>query len=201
CEALVKGPKQSPVYHSTFTREIATPSARNIRNYETRAHLGSVLCRPSPGTGTHTGTGTKDMPDDRTAQTAPPDLRDEIFRTADGRKVTGVILADDAGIVAETNRAADESKRVGLNLEAILEEGSEVRPGDEIARFSGTPKQVVSAEDVLIGLMAKPSGIATAARAFVTRAAGGPRSCAVPGRRCPSPRRSPSAGPWAWAVP
>jgi len=105
---------------------------------------------------------------------AEPDLRDEIFRTVDGRKVTGVILADDEGIVAETNRAADESKRVGLNLEGILEEGTAVRPGDEIARFSGKPKQVVSAEDVLIGLMAKPSGIATAARAFVTRADGRP---------------------------
>ena len=103
-----------------------------------------------------------------------PDLRDEIFRTVDGRKVTGVIIADDEGIVAETNWAADESKRIGLTLLGILEEGSPVRPGDEIARFSGSPKQVVSAEDVLIGLMAKPSGIATAARAFVMRADGRP---------------------------
>ena len=103
-----------------------------------------------------------------------PDLRDEIFRAVDGRKVTGVILADDEGIVAETKRAADESKRMGLTLLGILDEGSGVRPGEEIARFSGSPKQVVSAEDVLIGLMAKPSGIATAARAFVTRANGRP---------------------------
>ena len=110
----------------------------------------------------------------RIRETVTPDLRDEIFRTVDGTKVTGVILADDEGIVAETNRAEDESKRMGLTLLGILSEGSEVRPGDEIARFSGSPKQVVSAEDVLIGLMAKPSGIATAARAFVTRAGGRP---------------------------
>jgi nicotinate-nucleotide pyrophosphorylase (carboxylating) len=108
-------------------------------------------------------------------KTVPPDLRDEIFRDVAGRKVTGVILADDEGIVAETNRAADESNRMGLNLMGILPEGSAVRPGDEIARFSGLPKQVVSAEDVLIGLMAKPSGIATSARAFVTRAGGRPK--------------------------
>ncbi len=114
------------------------------------------------------------MKEPRITGTTEPDLRDEIFRTVDGTKVTGVILADDKGILAETNRAADKSKIMGLTLLGILPEGSEVRPGDEIARFSGSPKQVVSAEDVLIGLMAKPSGIATAARAFVTRADGRP---------------------------
>ena len=114
------------------------------------------------------------MKNPRVKGATEPDLRDEIFRTVDNTKVTGVILADDQGIVAETNRAADESKRMGLNLREILPEGSEVRPGDQIARFSGSPKQVVSAEDVLIGVMAKPSGIATAARAFVTRADGRP---------------------------
>jgi len=107
-------------------------------------------------------------------ETVSPDLRDEIFRAVAGQKVTGVIIADDEGIVAETKRAADESKRMGLTLLGILDEGSGVRPGDEIARFSGSPKQVVSAEDVLIGLMAKPSGIATAARTFVARADGRP---------------------------
>lgn len=114
------------------------------------------------------------MKEPRIIGTTEPDLRDEIFRTVDGRKITGVIIADDEGIVAETNRAADESKDMGLTLLGILPEGSEVRPGDEIARFSGSPRQVVSAEDVLIGVMAKPSGIATAARAFVTRADGRP---------------------------
>lgn len=114
------------------------------------------------------------MTKSQTIVTTEPDLRDEIFRTVDGTKVTGVILADDEGIVAETNRAADESKKMGLTLLGILPEGAEVRPGDEIAKFSGSPKQVVSAEDVLIGLMAKPSGIATAARAFVMRADGRP---------------------------
>lgn len=114
------------------------------------------------------------MTEAKTKNTLTPDLRDEIFRTVEGRKVTGVILADDEGIVAETNLAADESKKMGLTLLGILGEGTAVRPGDEITRFSGTAKQVVSAEDVLIGLMAKPSGIATAAHAFVTRADGRP---------------------------
>lgn len=109
-----------------------------------------------------------------TKAAAFPDIRDEIFRSVEGREITGVILADDEGIVAETNRAAEESKNIGVRLLGILEEGSAVRPGDEIARFTGSPKQVVGAEDLLIGLMAKASGIATAARAFVTQAGGRP---------------------------
>ncbi len=131
--------------------------------------------------------------------TAEPDLRDVIFSTVADRLVTGVILADDEGIVSETKTAADESKRMGLTLLGILEEGSAVRPGDEIARISGTPTQVVSAEDVLIGLMAKPSGIATAARAFVSRANGRPEIVSGAWKKMPlaqkeSIRRAVAAG-------
>jgi nicotinate-nucleotide pyrophosphorylase (carboxylating) len=117
------------------------------------------------------------------------DLRDEIFRGLEGRKVTGVILADGEGIVAETNAAADESKSLGLDLLGILREGADVRPGTEIARFSATPKQVVSAEDVLIGLMAKPSGVATAARAFVARAHGRPEIVCGAWKKMPPAQR------------
>lgn len=109
-----------------------------------------------------------------TKESLEPDLREEIFRRVAGRQVTGAIFADDEGILAETTLAADESKRMGLNLKKILKDGTAVQPGDEIARFSGTPRRVVEAEEVLIGLMAKPSGIATAARAFVNRAGGRP---------------------------
>lgn len=110
----------------------------------------------------------------RIKESVEPDLRDEIFRAVEGRRVVAAILADDEGIVAETTAAAEESKRMGLTLLKILDEGEGVMPGDEIARFTGSPKQVVAAEEVLIGLMAKASGIATAARAFVTRADGRP---------------------------
>jgi nicotinate-nucleotide pyrophosphorylase (carboxylating) len=125
-----------------------------------------------------------------TEETAPPDIRDEIFRGLEARKVTAAILADDEGIVAETNLAADESKRLGLKLLKILEEGSAVRPGDEIARFTGSPKQIVAAEDVLIGLMAKPSGIATAARAFVKEAGGRPEIVCGAWKKMPASQKA-----------
>lgn len=103
------------------------------------------------------------------------DVRDEILRTVAGRRIVASILADDDGIVTEVAVVADEARRLGLSLERIVDEGARVRAGDEIARFCGTAKQVVAAEDLLIGLMAKPSGIATAACKFVEKAGGRPR--------------------------
>lgn len=99
------------------------------------------------------------------------DLRDEILRGCMGSRVTAAIVADGGGLVVETGAAAREAEKLGLAVESILDEGSEVEEGEEIARFAGSPKQVAQAEEVLIGIMAKPSGIATAARDFV-RAAG-----------------------------
>jgi len=99
-----------------------------------------------------------------------PDIRDEIFRGVAGRTVTVSIVADDGGIVAGTRAARQAAKELGLSIDSLLDEGSPVSRGDEIGRFSGTPRQVAVAEERLIGLMAKPSGIATAARRFVEKA-------------------------------
>jgi nicotinate-nucleotide pyrophosphorylase (carboxylating) len=56
------------------------------------------------------------------------------------------------------------ARSLGLAVIRMLKEGQTVRAGDEVARFSGNPKQIAMAEDVLIGLISKPSGVATAAR-------------------------------------
>ena len=52
----------------------------------------------------------------------------------------------------------------------MVDEGKTVRKGDEVAKISGTPRQIALAEDLLIGLIAKTSGIATATRQCVDRA-------------------------------
>ncbi len=85
------------------------------------------------------------------------------------------ILADDDGIIAGTASVKKESDKLGLSLLMALSEGSPVDKGDEVIRFSGSPKQIVMAEDVLIGLLAKPSGIATRAQKFVKATGGRPR--------------------------
>jgi len=103
------------------------------------------------------------------------DIRDDIFSGLAGRTFRAAIIAEDPGILAETSMAAQAARELGLSVDMVSSEGSAVKPGDEIIRFSGEPKRIAMAEDRLIGIMAKPSGIATSARRFVERAGACPR--------------------------
>lgn len=103
------------------------------------------------------------------------DLRASILRSAADKKVTACMIADGAGIVSGTGLAKKEARRLGLSLKRMCSEGAQVRKGDEIVRFCGSPRQVVMAEEVLIGCIAKPSGIATAAHKFLEATGGRPR--------------------------
>jgi nicotinate-nucleotide pyrophosphorylase (carboxylating) len=103
------------------------------------------------------------------------DIRDRIFESVAEKKVTASIIADGSGMIAGASSAGEEAGKLGIHLQAILDDGSKVVGGDEIARFCGTPTQIAVAEDLLIGFMAKPSGIATAAREFVTKTGNQPR--------------------------
>ncbi len=61
-----------------------------------------------------------------------------------------------------------------LGLEAVWKKssGMAVEKGEEIAQFVGMPQQIVKIENLVIGLISKPSGIATAAQK-AQKAAGG----------------------------
>jgi len=52
---------------------------------------------------------------------------------------------------------------LGIELEEIVADGSNVKRGDVVMKLRGNPKQIALAEDVLIALLSKTSGIATAA--------------------------------------
>lgn len=99
-----------------------------------------------------------------------PDLRKEILKGVAGVRVTAAIVADEPGIVAETVAAAEQAERLGLSVSFVLDDGAAVAVGNRIIEFEGKPESVARAEEVLMGLMAKASGIATAAARFVERA-------------------------------
>jgi nicotinate-nucleotide pyrophosphorylase (carboxylating) len=103
------------------------------------------------------------------------DVREEILRSVRARRVVAAIVADQPGVVSGVSLAKAEAGKLGVFLAEIVGEGSSVQEGDAIARLVGTPRQIVMAEDVLIGLLAKPSGIATRAREFVAKANGRPK--------------------------
>ncbi|MFN8628135.1 MAG: quinolinate phosphoribosyl transferase [Candidatus Binatia bacterium] len=117
-----------------------------------------------------------------------PDVRDEILRGVAGKQVVACIVADDDGLLAESDAAACEARALGLQVRRVRPDGR-VRRGDEIVRFAGNAKQIVSAEDVLIGVLAKASGIATAARRFVELAAGRPRIVSGAWKKMPSAQK------------
>lgn len=103
------------------------------------------------------------------------DVREELLRGVLPDCVTVSIVVDQAGVIAGMPGARREAERLGLSVVRMAANGSRVEAGTEIARLTGTPRQIVMAEEVLIGALAKPSGIATAARRFVARANGRPR--------------------------
>jgi nicotinate-nucleotide pyrophosphorylase (carboxylating) len=94
------------------------------------------------------------------------DLRDKILKSALHQTVTAIIIADEDGILSGTTAARKEAEQLGLSVVNMMSDGDAVKAGDEIARVEGSPKQVVMAEETLMGLLAKTSGIATAARRF-----------------------------------
>ncbi|MBI4965758.1 MAG: quinolinate phosphoribosyl transferase [Desulfomonile tiedjei] len=103
------------------------------------------------------------------------DIRDDIFRNIQSKRVTASIIVETDGIVAGITAAKNEADKQGLSLLKVLDDGAHVLKGDEVVRFGGSPKQIVMAEDVLIGLLAKTSGIATSAHHFVKATDGRPK--------------------------
>jgi nicotinate-nucleotide pyrophosphorylase (carboxylating) len=103
------------------------------------------------------------------------DPRETIFAGIADRVFVAALIADDEGIVTPVSAAVEAAQELGLQIEFELAEAGYVRPGDEILRFRGTPIQIAMAEERVVGLLAKASGIATAARRFVDRAQGSPR--------------------------
>jgi len=95
----------------------------------------------------------------------PGDITTEATIPAD-KLCTAVMIAKEAGIlcgqsVAEaTFRAFDPS----LTYEMLVAEGSEITPGQELARISGKARSVLTAERVALNFMQRMSGIATTTR-------------------------------------
>jgi nicotinate-nucleotide pyrophosphorylase (carboxylating) len=94
---------------------------------------------------------------------ASPDIRYEIFRECLERSVTAVLIAEKGGVLSGMERASASMKSLGLNFFSEFRDSSFVNEGQEIARITGNPVQVAMAEECIIGVLSKSSGIATAA--------------------------------------
>ena len=100
------------------------------------------------------------------------DLRDHIFHSILNKRVEAEIWTAERGVVAGIKRIVNKAMELGLKIEPFFSEGDELEYNDIIAKLTGTPKQIAIAEDILIGLISKTSGIATAARKAVKLSGG-----------------------------
>ncbi len=92
------------------------------------------------------------------------DIREQIFRDHMHRRISAVVKAEAAGVVSGVARAAKFSEELGLGFSSHLEDGDDLEEGSQVVALTGDPCSIVRAEDSVIGILSKSSGIATAAR-------------------------------------
>lgn len=100
------------------------------------------------------------------------DIRDILFQNISKKRFRAVLTAERSGILSGVEAAVRKAEKLGIALELCKKEGQEIGSGEKIGFILAGPKQIAEAEECLIGTLAKPSGIATAAGKAVKLAAG-----------------------------
>ena len=100
------------------------------------------------------------------------DIRDVIFASVAGKVYFADIVVERAGVLSGVKRMAEQLGTFGLKVKIFRTDGESIAAGRVVATLTGSAKQMAMAEEVAIGIMAKTSGIATAARQAVTLADG-----------------------------
>jgi nicotinate-nucleotide pyrophosphorylase (carboxylating) len=98
------------------------------------------------------------------------ELREFLFAPLEGRKFTFQITAREKGIFSGAEQLARQATGLGLDAAVQVAEGTVLEPGTCILRGKGRAEEVIRAEEALLGVIGKSSGVATAASAFVRRA-------------------------------
>lgn len=101
------------------------------------------------------------------------DPRPLLFAGIADTVVTASVIAQRGGLITQAAAAAAVAKEIGLTVLRVADERATIVAGDLVLRVAGTPHAIALAEERLVGIMAKPSGIATATREFVEAAGTG----------------------------
>lgn len=94
------------------------------------------------------------------------DIRNVIFSNISSERFTAKITAESDGIISGAEAAVKAAGELRLDVVVEPVEGRYVCSGNTVMLFQGTAYQIALAEDLIIGLLSKPSGIATAAKQF-----------------------------------
>lgn len=107
------------------------------------------------------------------ARLAIPDpFYEKVLGECRNRRLTAVLRSQGEGWLAGVPMAQHAAKALGIEGDWKKHNGEEVQKGEAVARFQGLAEPILKLENLVIGIIAKPSGIATAA-AKAVHAAGG----------------------------
>lgn len=98
------------------------------------------------------------------------ELREFLFAPLGTNQFDFAIWAKEEGVLAGTDGLVRSARQLGLSVNWVAPEGSLLNQGSCVFRGRGEGPQIAAAEELLIGLIAKPSGVATAASNFVKEA-------------------------------
>ena len=98
------------------------------------------------------------------------ELREFLFAPVEGRAFRFAISAREAGVFSGAASLARHAAELGLEVLFTPGEGSFLTPGTAVLEARGDAERVARAEEMLVGLIGKTSGVATAAAAMVRRA-------------------------------
>ena len=87
---------------------------------------------------------------------------EEVFRGIGEKRLEASLHSRSSGYIAGIPFAQKATKLIEIEAIWKKKSGEPVRKGEEIAQFRGTPEQIARLENIVIGLISKPSGIATA---------------------------------------
>lgn len=100
------------------------------------------------------------------------DLREYLFAGLENKRCNFTITSREQGIFSGAVRLKQLADELGLEIIKIADEGSILEKGSSILKASGSAGEVIRAEEMLLGAIGKPSGVATAAADFVRKANG-----------------------------
>lgn len=118
------------------------------------------------------------------------DPRPLLFAGISNVIVRADVVAQEPGIIVGVEEAAKAATEVGAYVRHHIDEAERVDGGQTVLSIEGNPLSIALAEERLVGIMAKPSGIATAAASFVERAAGSIRVVSGAWKKLPFSQKS-----------
>lgn len=94
------------------------------------------------------------------------ELREFLFLPLGKQRFPFTIRAQEEGLFAGSASLLRLSAELGLDVDRAIPDGEFLRAGTPVFHGSGQPQQVARAEETLLGVIGKPSGVATAASVF-----------------------------------